>query len=92
MKRKAKQKIDSIEKLAVLVAEGFEQVDKRFEQVDRRFERMETQLARITSELTDLHRRMDALEDQGARQAGYAKEIDHVLARIARIEKHLRLA
>lgn len=107
MKKKAtKRKIDTVEKLAVLVADGFEhidrrfehvdsrfeQVDSRFEQVDRRFDRIDTQLEHIEAELGDIHRRIESLEERGASQAGFAKEIDHLLARVSKIEKHLRLA
>lgn len=84
MKRVPKGKVDTIEKLAILVADGFEQVDKRFEQVDKRFEqvdrhfeRIEARLTRIELELEDIHRRLAMLDEQGARQAGYAKEIDY---------------
>ena len=86
---KKKRKIDTIEKLAVLMAEGFEQVDKRFEQVDIRLDRIELRLERIESELADIHRRIERLEEQGASNAGFAKEIDTLLRRVNNIEKHL---
>lgn len=97
-KKQSRKRVDTIEKLAVLTVEGFEQVDKRFHQVDKRFERIEQkledidiQLKHIQREIADINRRIEYLEEQGARQAGYAKEIDYLLERVARIEKHLKL-
>ena len=34
-------------------------------------------------------RHVERLEEQGASNAGFAKEIDHLLTRVAEIEKHL---
>lgn len=59
--------------------------------LDRRFDSLETQLAHIKAELRDIRTRLESLEQQLASHAGYAKEIDHALERIARIEKHLGL-
>jgi hypothetical protein len=36
-----------------------------------------------------IHRRVERLEELGASNAGFAKEIDHLLTRVAEIEKHL---
>lgn len=70
----------------------FEQVDKHFEQVDRQFEEIKTDIRAIRRELAEIHSRIEILEEQGASQSGYAKEIDYLLSRVARIEKHLKLA
>jgi hypothetical protein len=35
------------------------------------------------------HRRVERLEELGASNAGFAKEIHHLLTRVAKIEKHL---
>jgi hypothetical protein len=43
----------------------------------------------ISAEIAVIHRRVERLEEQGASNAGFAKEIDHLLARVAEIEKHL---
>lgn len=95
-RRKTKEKVDSIERLAVLVKEGFDNVDKRFdvidrrfEAVDRRFDGIEDQLRDIRSELTDVRRRLEHLEALGAVHSGYAKEIDHALTRIAILERKI---
>ena len=87
--KKNKRKIDTLEKLATLMVEGFE--DLRTE-MRGRFTQVDDELHAVRSELADIHRRIDRLEEIGARQAGYAKEIDHLLTRVSKIEKHLRLA
>jgi hypothetical protein len=43
----------------------------------------------MAAEITVIHRRVERLEEQGASTAGFAKEIDHLLMRVAEIEKHL---
>lgn len=98
MKKKGR-KIDTIEKLAILVVDGFEQVDKRFEQVDKRFDRIDHELhtmkediAYIKQEVKDIRERVEYLEELGARHAGFSKEIDHILDRLVRVERHPRLA
>ncbi|MBI4088081.1 hypothetical protein HY418_01725 [Candidatus Kaiserbacteria bacterium] len=80
-----KGNIHTIEGLATLMAESFLDFNKRFDAVDE-------QLRSIRSELTDITRRVEHLEEMGASQAGFAKEIDHLLARVSKIEKHLRIA
>ncbi|MDP2648604.1 MAG: hypothetical protein Q8P19_01750 [bacterium] len=93
-----KQKVHTVEGLAVLVAEGFsdvarhfDAVDKRFDAMDKRFDAVDEDLRSIRAELSDIHRRLERLEEMGASQAGFAKEIDHLLVRVAKIEKHLRI-
>jgi hypothetical protein len=46
-------------------------------------------LARLAAEVASIHRSIERLEEQGASNAGFAKKIDHALARIAAIEEHL---
>jgi hypothetical protein len=43
----------------------------------------------MAAEITVIHRRVERLEALGASNAGFAKEIDHLLTRVAEIEKHL---
>jgi predicted nucleic acid-binding Zn-ribbon protein len=64
--------------------------DLKSEMTDR-FEHVDDQLRDITSEIAVIHRRIGRLEEQGASNAGFAKEIDHLLARVAEIEQHLGL-
>lgn len=70
----------------------FEQIDARFGQVDARFDRMDNELAHIRTELKDIRKRLDVLEEKVDQQSGFAKEIDHILARVTMIEKHLGIA
>lgn len=48
--------------------------------------------AELRSEVSEIHKQITALEEQGASHAGFAKEIDYLLARVARIEKHLGMS
>lgn len=43
----------------------------------------------VKAEIADLRRVVEALQARVGNTEGYSKEIDHALARIARIEKHL---
>jgi hypothetical protein len=61
----------------------------QFEHVDKPFEKTHDQLREIAAEIAVIHRRVEGLEELGASNAGFAKEIDHLLARVAEIEKHL---
>ena len=53
---------------------------------------MKEDIKRILEELKDVRRRLDALEKDTRNHAGFAKEIDYALQRLARIEKHLGLS
>jgi len=46
-------------------------------------------LRRIRAELSAIRRDLEELRMRVDNMSGYSKEIDHALARIARIEKHL---
>jgi antirestriction protein ArdC len=63
----------------------------RFQRVDKQFGVANDRLRDLSSEIAVIHRRIERLEEQGASAAGFAKEIDHALERIAAIEKHLGL-
>ncbi len=75
---------DDIADLKTEMMEQFEHIDKQFRGVNER-------LRDIGSEIAVIHRRIERLEEQGASNAGFAKEIDHLLSRVAEIEKHLGL-
>jgi hypothetical protein len=64
---------------------------EQFEHVDKLFGATDDRLRDIASEIAVIHRRVERLEEQGASTAGFAREIDHALERIAAIEKHLGL-
>jgi chromosome segregation ATPase len=61
----------------------------QFEHTDQQFQATHDRLRDISAEIAVIHRRIERLEEQGASHAGFAKEIDHALERIAAIEKHL---
>ena len=93
-----KERIDTIEKLASLMAEGFEHVDTRLDGMDARFDAIDgsldninARLRHIENELVDIHRLLDRLEEQGASNASFAKEIDSLMARVVAIERHLNI-
>jgi uncharacterized protein YktB (UPF0637 family) len=66
-----------------------EMIDQ-FEHVDKQFETTHDQLRDVAAEIAVIHRRVERLEELGASNAGFSKEIDHLLARVVAIEKRLR--
>jgi predicted RNase H-like nuclease (RuvC/YqgF family) len=62
---------------------------EQFEHVEKQFHALDGRLREMASEITVFHRRVERLEELGASNAGFAKEIDHLLARVGEIEKHL---
>lgn len=62
------------------------------EKVDTNLVAFQTETAEnfreVKSEIADLRRVVEALQARVGNTEGYSKEIDHALARIARIEKH----
>src|SRR6202163_1311641 len=65
-----------------------EMIDQ-FEHADKQFRATHDRLRDMAVEITVIHRRVERLEEQGASNAGFAKEIDHLFTRVAEIEKHL---
>lgn len=97
MKKPHRSKINTIEKLAVLVADGFADMEERFESIDERFDASDARFQRIENELTEIRRiveRMDtriaalelavlgATSAEGGRLRG-----DSLIERVARLEK-----
>ena len=62
---------------------------EQFEHVDKQFHALDGRLRDMANEIAVIHRRVERLEELGASNAGFAKEIDHLLMRVAEIEKHL---
>ncbi len=93
------------ERFTRLVLDQFKRMDERFDTIDDRFDGVETRLDsidanfdkiedRLTSiahELADIRKRLETLEEAANNLSGFAKEIDHLLRRVAAIEKHLGL-
>jgi predicted nucleic acid-binding Zn-ribbon protein len=67
----------------------FEAIDRRFDAVDARFDAIENRLTSIETELRDIRQRIEFLEQAAHNASGFAKEIDHLIQRVASIEKHL---
>jgi septal ring factor EnvC (AmiA/AmiB activator) len=65
-----------------------EMIDQ-FEHADKQVRATHDRLSDIVAEIAVIHRRVERLEELGASNAGFAKENDHLLARVAEIEKHL---
>jgi hypothetical protein len=61
-----------------------EMIDQ-FEHVDRQFTTMHDQLRDVSAEIAMIHRRVERLEELGASNAGFSKEIDHLLTRVVAI-------
>lgn len=74
--KKKREKIDSVEKLAILVADGFvtmeenfadvdkrfNDVDKRFDAVDKRFDVMESRFGRVETDIQEIRRILDRMD------------------------------
>lgn len=93
-----KKKEVSIDDLAVLVQQGFEEVngkiddlsvsvDKRFEQVDKRFEQVDNRFGNVEAHLAMLSRDVGEIRHNFV----YRHEFDDVLARVALIERNLKI-
>ena len=65
-----------------------EMIDQ-FEHAGKEFRATRDHLRGISAEIAVIHRRVERLEELGASNAGFAKEIDHLLTRVTEIEKHL---
>ena len=65
-----------------------EMIDQ-FEHAGKQVQTLYDRLRDISAEIVVIHRRVERLEELGASNAGFAKEIDHLLMRVTEIEKHL---
>lgn len=94
-----------LEKLAIMVARGFDAVDKRFEDVDKRFEDVDKRFADMDRRFDHIESRIDTVETEmhnGFRSVNERidklqevqiplSEQDELWQRIKRIENHLGL-
>jgi hypothetical protein len=80
---------DDIGRVDTRIDDLREEMIDQFEHVDKQFVASHDRLRDIASEITVIHRRVERLEELGASNAGFAREIDHFLTRVAEIEKHL---
>ena len=81
-----------IERLSQIMLAEFQRVHERFDSIDQWFDAVDSGLSNLASEVATIHRRLDTLEQAVGNVTGFAKEIDHLLKRIAAIEKHLGLS
>ena len=101
MKRTRKGKIDSIEKLAQIVADGFADIDEHFHKVDQRFLSIDRRFVSLESEvrngfqetralLNRIDTRLAALElvvFGGSNSANGRVTVDSLLSRLHKLEK-----
>jgi flagellar hook-associated protein FlgK len=77
-----------IEKFSQIVLDEFGRVNERLDQIGQN---LDTQLLNLGSEIRSIHRELDTLTQAVGNMTGFSKEIDHLLQRVAAIEKHLGL-
>jgi hypothetical protein len=65
------------------------EMTNQFEHADKQFRATHDRLRDMAADVTVIHSGVERLEEQGASNAGFAKEIDHLLTRLVEIEKHL---
>jgi hypothetical protein len=82
---------EDLAKLDMRIADLRVEMIDQFEHADKQFRATHDRKRDIAAEMTVIHRRVERLEELGASNAGFAKEIDHLLTRVAEIEKHLRM-
>src|ERR1700674_5032318 len=54
--------------------------------LDARFDTLESRVGNMETELRDIRQRLEALDEAAGNASGFAKEIDHLLKRLAAIE------
>jgi hypothetical protein len=80
---------DDIARIDTRIDDLQEEMIDQFDHADKQFEKTHDQLRQMFIEITVIHRRVERLEELGASNSGFAKEIDHLLTRVAAIEEHL---
>jgi len=87
---------ESIEKLAISMASGFEQVDKRFEQVDKHFEQvdkrfdlLEGEIKALRDETKSIRRELERIPDDI--DVTYSGTLNDLLERVSVIERTLSI-
>jgi len=72
----------SIDKLAIMVASGFEQMEKRFERIENRLEQVENRLEQVENRLEQVEKRLDVIEidirELRAEARSIRAELNHV--------------
>ena len=73
-----------LERLSRLILDEFKHVHDRFDSFD-------AQLSDLRDEIRSIRKQLDDVEKASKNFVGFTKEIDHLLGRVAAIEKHLGL-
>ncbi len=86
----------SIDKLAMMVASGFEQMEKRFERIENRLEQIEKRLDVIEVDIRELRAEARSIRAELNHvpddvDATYAPTLNDLLERVSRIEKKIGL-
>ncbi len=92
---KKPEKVDTVEKLAILMVGEFDRIDERFERVETRIGSLEREVrdgfASLRAEVASVRHELEHLRGRVESTSGFAKEIDHALERIRRIEARIGL-
>ena len=73
-----------LQRLSGLVLDEFKRVHDRLDSFD-------TQFSDLRDEVQSIRKQLDQLEKASTNFGGFTNEIDHLLGRVAAIEKHLGL-
>jgi predicted nucleic acid-binding Zn-ribbon protein len=90
MERGFKAVADDMSRIDTRIDDLRAEMIDQFDHVNTQFEKTRDQLREMSIEVAVIHRRVERLEELGASNAGFAKEIDHLLARVAAIEERLK--
>lgn len=78
----------TINDLAGMIKDGFDQVDKRFEQVDKRFEQVDKRFEEVNQRLESLERDMQEVKLKFAYVA-WAIDLENLKKRVIDLENRL---
>ena len=85
-KKKTKKKVDTIEKLAMLVVNGFSDMDSRFSDMDLRFVEMKDMLKNMDKRLTAIESKVFGIEHRLDSEAMERFDVKSIFARMEKIE------
>ena len=78
-----------LDDLAIVIAKGFESVDRRFENVDKRLDSVENRLTSVEKKIDDMDYRLAQIENSHSRRLDLVE--DKILIPSTTIEKHLKI-
>jgi tetrahydromethanopterin S-methyltransferase subunit G len=74
MKKGAKNKEITIDELAIMVAKGFERIDKRFDGIDNKFNQVDKRFDKVEERLDDINYRLSKIEGNHERRLDILEE------------------